>query len=290
MRRPVGTLIAVVTLLAAVTVWALWPERAPAHDSVPAPDSASAHDSAPVRGSASAAPAGLAAPDKKELAQRIVSSAENSSLDWRAQYGYVEDIGDGRGYTAGIIGFTTGTHDVLTLVEEYTGDHPDNGLARYLPALRKVDGTDSHAGLDGFPAAWRAEARETAFQKAQDRLRDRVYFDPAVERARRDGLGTLGQFVYYDAMVMHGPGGGRDGFDTLRARAVAEADTPAEGGSEKAYLDIFLDIRRKAMKSSTDHRDTTRIDTAQRRFLYADNLDLDTPLTWQVYGETYRVP
>lgn len=47
----------------------------------------------------------LAAADKKEIAMRLVSSAENSSLDWRAQDRYIEDIHDGRGYTAGIIGF-----------------------------------------------------------------------------------------------------------------------------------------------------------------------------------------
>nr|WP_318767307.1 chitosanase [Lactiplantibacillus carotarum] len=39
----------------------------------------------------------------------LVSSAENSSLDYRQQYRYIEDIHDGRGYTAGIIGFTSGT-------------------------------------------------------------------------------------------------------------------------------------------------------------------------------------
>ena len=100
------------------------------------------------------APAGLAAPAKKELAERFLSSAENSTLDWRSAYGSIEDTGDGHGYTAGIIGFCTGTDDLLTLVERYTEDHPDNGLARYLPALRAVNGTDSHKGLDpGFPAA-----------------------------------------------------------------------------------------------------------------------------------------
>lgn len=36
----------------------------------------------------------------------LVSSAENSSTDYTKQYSYIEDIGDGRGYTAGIIGFT----------------------------------------------------------------------------------------------------------------------------------------------------------------------------------------
>ncbi|MCZ9340506.1 chitosanase, partial [Streptomyces sp. TRM76130] len=93
-------------------------------------------------------PAGLSAPDKKELAQQLVASADNSTLDWRSLYGSIEDLGDGQGYTAGIAGFCTGTHDLLTLVERYTDDHPDNGLARYLPALREVDGTDSHEGLD----------------------------------------------------------------------------------------------------------------------------------------------
>lgn len=238
-----------------------------------------------------AAGAGLAAPDKKELAQRLVASAENSTLNWRSAYAYIEDIGDGQGYTAGLIGFCTGTHDLLVLVEKYTKDHPDNGLARYLPALRKVDGTDSHEGLDpGFTAAWRKEASVAAFRKAQDAERDRVYFDPAVRRAKLDGLGTLGQFIYYDAMVMHGPGTSANSFYGLRRRAMAQADTPAEGGSEKSYLDIFLDIRRAAMKSTNAHRDTTRVDTAQRKFLYDGNLDLRTPLEWKVYGETYKVP
>lgn len=237
------------------------------------------------------APPGLAAPAEKELAQRIVASAENSTLDWRGSYGYIEDIGDGRGYTAGIIGFCTGTHDLLTLVERYTRAHPGNGLAPYLPALRKVDGTGSHQGLDpGFTAAWKAEAKLPAFRAAQEEERDRVYFDPAVRLAKLDGLGTLGQFVYYDAMVFHGPGTGRDGFYGLRERALRKAGSPSLGGSERAYLGVFLDVRREAMRSRSSTIDTTRVDTAQRRFLREGNLELRTPLTWQVYGETYRVP
>ncbi|MCF3118104.1 chitosanase [Streptomyces arenae] len=236
-------------------------------------------------------PPGLAAPAKKDLAHKLVASAENSTLDWRGQYGYIEDIDDGHGYTAGIIGFCTGTHDLLTLVERYTKDHPDNGLARYLPALREVDGSDSHEGLDpGFTKAWQAEAAEPDFRAAQDDVRDRVYFDPAVRLAKLDGLGTLGQFIYYDAMVLHGPGTGPRGFYGLREATLKEADTPSQGGKEKAYLDIFLDIRRKAMKQEKAHRDTTRVDTAQRRFLYDGNLSLRTPLTWKVYGETFKVP
>lgn len=47
----------------------------------------------------------------------LVSSAENSDTDYSLQYGYIEDIGDGRGYTGGIIGFTTGTDDLPDVVE-----------------------------------------------------------------------------------------------------------------------------------------------------------------------------
>ncbi|SNX57739.1 chitosanase [Streptomyces sp. TLI_55] len=238
-----------------------------------------------------ALPPGLAAPAKKELAQQIVASAENSTLDWRTAYAYIEDIGDGQGYTAGVIGFCTGTHDLLTLVERYTKDHPDNGLARYLPALREVDGTDSHEGLDpGFTAAWKAEAKVEAFREAQDAERDRVYFDPAVRVAKLDGLGALGQFIYYDAMVFHGPGTDATSFYGLREAAMKKADPPSEGGSEEAYLSAFLDVRKAAMRTRKADIDTSRVDTAQRRFLREGKLELETPLTWAVYGETYRVP
>ncbi|WP_327122182.1 chitosanase [Streptomyces sp. NBC_01341] len=235
-------------------------------------------------------PPGLAAPAMKETASRLVSSAEASTLDWRSRYGAIDDIGDGTGYTAGIIGFCSGTNDMLQLVESYTEGHPDNPLARFLPALREVDGSDSHEGLDpGFTDAWREAADDPAFRKAQDRTRDRLYFEPAVRLAKLDGLGTLGQFVYYDAMVLHGPGVGADGFYGIRDAAMASADTVAEGGDEKAYLNAFLDESRSAIKARKVQRDTTRIDTAQRVFLREGNLGLEKPLVWQVYGETFRM-
>ncbi|TCC01595.1 chitosanase [Kribbella soli] len=225
-------------------------------------------------------------PVKKEIAQQIVSSAENSSLNWRDQFGYIEDIDDGRGYTAGIIGFCSGTHDMLELVEYYTDQVPDNPLAEYLPALREVDGSDSHEGLDpGFTDAWKQAATTTEFQAAQEHERDRVYFNPAVTLAKQDGLRTLGQFAYYDAIVMHGEGG----LDSIRADAKDHADTPADGGDETEYLNAFLDARVVEMKKEEAHEDTSRVDTAQRVFLDNGNLDLNTPLAWAVYGEPFRI-
>ena len=91
-------------------------------------------------------------------------------------------------------------------------------------------------------------------------------------------------------MVFDGPGTNASSLYGVGESAVREADSTSEGGSEKAYLDIFLDVREKAMRKRKQDIDTTRIDTAQRRFLYNGNFKLATPLVWQVYGETYKVP
>ncbi|MGW2558653.1 chitosanase [Streptomyces sp. NPDC001514] len=234
--------------------------------------------------------AGLDDPAKKEIAMQLVSSAENSSLDWKAQYKYIEDIGDGRGYTAGIIGFCSGTGDMLDLVELYTDRKPGNVLARYLPALREVDGTDSHEGLDpDFTKDWVKAARDPKFKRAQNDERDRVYFDPAVRRGKSDGIGVLGQFIYYDAIVMHGDGGDSTSFSSIRRKALAKARPPAQGGDEKTYLNAFLDARVWAMKQEEAHEDTSRVDTAQRVFVRKNNFNLDTPLDWHVYGEHFHI-
>ncbi len=232
------------------------------------------------------AAAALTAARKRDVAFQLVSSAENSSVEWRKQFGYIEDIGDGRGYTAGIIGFCSGTSDMLAVVTEYTRRSPRNKLARFLPALRAVDGSDSHAGLDpGFTTAWRAAAADPVFQKVQEDERDRMYFNPAVTTATTDGLRALGQFAYYDAAVMHGMSGLR----SIRAAALRHAQPPKQGGDEITWLSAFLDARVTEMRKEEAHSDVSRVQTAQRAFLRNANLDLNAPLSWSVYGDPFRV-
>ncbi|GAB3938402.1 chitosanase CsnA [Micromonospora vulcania] len=217
---------------------------------------------------------------------QIVSAAENSSLDWRAQFSYIEDIGDGRGYTAGIIGFCSGTGDMLELVEAYTRTKPGNVLASYLPALRAVNGTPSHAGLDpNFTRDWRTAATDATFRAAQEAERDRVYFNPSVRDGKADGVRALGQFAYYDAAVMHG----YEGMRSIRNRALARTRPPAQGGDERTWLNAFLDERVIEMKKEEAHSDTSRVDTAQRVFLNNGNFGLNTPLVFAVYGDQYRI-
>jgi chitosanase len=234
--------------------------------------------------SSSALAAGLADSRKKALALQLVSTAENSTLNWRDEFDYLEDLGDGRGYTGGIVGFCSGTSDMLALVTEYSRRAPGNKLAEYLPALRAVDGSDSHAGLDpGFPAAWKAAAADPIFQKTQEYERDRMYFNPAVALASADAVRALGQFAYYDAAVMHG----QSGLLSIRAEAMKKARTPKQGGDETVWLNAFLDARVQEMRKEEAHSDVTRVETAQRAFLRATNLDLNVPLSWRVYGDRF---
>ncbi|WP_433043797.1 chitosanase [Dactylosporangium sp. CS-033363] len=259
--------------------------------SASAPPSASPSRSAtPTKSPTSAPGKDLTDPRKKDIAMQLVSSAENSSLDWKGQYKYIEDIGDGRGYTAGIIGFCSGTGDMLELVQLYTQRVPGNVLAKYLPALRSVNNSDSHAGLDpNFTRDWKTAAADPAFQQAQNDERDRVYFNPSVNQAKADGLRALGQFIYYDAIVMHGPGNSSVSFGGIRKAAMAKAKTPAQGGDEATYLNAFLDARVAAMRTEEAHSDTSRVDTAQRVFLNNRNFDLNPPLSWKVYGDSFSI-
>jgi chitosanase len=234
---------------------------------------------------------GLDRPHQKEIAQILVSTAENSSRDWRAQYRYIEydvehNAAENRGYTGGIIGFTSKTHDMLAVVRRYVHHEPANPLTPYLPALRRVDGTSSRQGLGRpFVRAWHRAAGDPVFRHAQNHFRDAWYFDPAVHLAKRDGLHSLGQFAYYDAAVMHG----FDGEQSIRARAIRDAKPPSQGGSETAYLQAYLNERVVEMKKEEAHSDTSRVDTEQRVFLNAGNLDLNTPLDFKTYGDAYHI-
>jgi chitosanase len=261
------------------------------YDLMPLPPSSS------VRACSESSPSNcLGAPDEKDLAMRLVSAAENSSLCWKDQHQYIEynvekNKEENRGYTGGIIGFTSKTGDMFEVVKLFVDAKPVSRLTRYLPALRIVLGTSSKRGLGlQYEDAWRSCDRDPEYQDefrdAQREVCDSQYFNPAVKKAKSDGLRTLGQFIYYDAWVMHGD----EGALSIRKAARAKKTTPAKGGDETEYLHAFLDARKKAMLLEAGHQDTSRVDTMQRIFLERGNLELNLPLTFRVNGEDFRIP
>jgi chitosanase len=235
----------------------------------------------------------------KEVALELVSTAENSTTSWWDHYGYIEDLGDQRGYTAGLMGFCSGTGDMLEVVEHYTELRPGNALAQYIPELKRLaqvyadhgydlnDASADTSGLgSGFVQAWRGSASDAQFQESQRWERDRVYYTPAVTLAQHDGLGALGQFAYFDAAVNMGAAD-TSGFQALRTKALRSAALPSQGGDEAAYIQAFLQARLAAM-SGDAYGPVDRVNV-QMSWLDQGNLGLSVPLQWTMYGDPFSL-
>ena len=125
--------------------------------------------------------------EQRLVADQIISVFENDTP--RIQYGYAEDLDDGRGITAGRAGFTSATGDMLDVIERYTEIQPDNPLAKYLPRLEELAATEnaSTEGLDGLIEAWELAAEDEAFRKVQDEVVDEEYYGPATVHVRSWG-------------------------------------------------------------------------------------------------------
>ena len=229
---------------------------------------------------------GWLAGDTKRRAEALTSLFENSTTE--IQYAYVEDIHDGRGFTAGRAGFTTATGDALEVIELYTMRVPQNPLAKYLPRLRVLAKVESGSvvGLDGFAAAWTSAARDSAFRTAQDDVEDRLYFIPAMKRADTLHLATpLARAELYDAIIQHGEGDDPDGLPALLARtAKSVSGTPATGVDEKKWLDAFFTVRRADLAHASDAstraawaESVSRVD-AVRAIATTGNYDLHGPI------------
>jgi chitosanase len=109
---------------------------------------------------------------QQRRAETLTNVFEFSSTS--PQYGYAEYLGDDRGITFGRCGFTTGTGDGLVVVREYTRKKPSNPLAKFLPALERIDaaktGESSNdiTGLTGFIDAVKSLGSDSDFKDVQD--------------------------------------------------------------------------------------------------------------------------
>jgi chitosanase len=193
-------------------------------------------------------------PVYKEIALQLTSTAENSTKDWTTAYRYIEDIGDGRGYTGGIVGFCSATFDMEILLKHYQKIAPGNSLVPFLDEFATISAQStqtarnnmSHTLLDplNFVEAWQNAAdTDPLFRQAQRDERDRVYWAPALSQAVADGVGPLGLAILYDISVNHGPGTDSQSFGGIVTTARTVAAPPSEGGNEVAYLNALTNAR-----------------------------------------------
>jgi chitosanase len=246
----------------------------------------------------------LADPARLRVAEAIISSFENSST--AMPYASAQDIGDGRGITAGRAGFTSGTHDLLLVVQQYeaSAGGERTPLTGYLPALIAIDasvrdggdGGDT-SGLEGFEVAWRQTSQvDPRLDRAQDDVYRRLYLEPAMAQARAVGLTTaLGQLVVLDSAVQHGTGSDPDGLATMIAETT-EAHGSEPQPDRSGWLEEFLEIRRAHLLDPADEattevwrRSVPRVDTLET-LLDEEQFGLETPLDWTFAGQRFHLP
>jgi chitosanase len=249
-----------------------------------------------VTGSGSGATVG-ADGDVDQVIGQLVSVFENGTTE--IQYAYVEDLDDGRGYTAGRAGFCTACGDLLTVVKTYTAQVPANPLAGYLPTLTDLaaSSNDSTRGLSGFEDAWRTAAKDPVFRTVQDDVTDALYVAPARKIAEDSGVrSALGLGILVDTGVQQGTDTDPDGLPAMVTKTnAAVGGTPAGGVDETTWLRGFLAVRRATLEhpSSSDTSDVWkesvgRVD-AFAALLDAGNFDLATPFTINPFGDPQTI-
>ncbi len=262
-----------------------------------------------VPGSTVSGSTDLRSPVFQEMAFEFTSTAENSTTDWTGSYDYCEDILDGRGYTGGLVGFTSATADMLALVEYYQTLRPtSNPLAAYIDGLEATTAfgdtvDEADYGVDGggasgiaaselgapFLAAWAdAATNDPLFRQAQRDLRQTMYFGPALAAAIADGVGPLGLLIYYDTIVNHGPGevsSGDGSFDDIRSRTTGTK--PISGGNQRTWLVNFKNVRSAVLTEWGDNPSDGRIAAITSLLPASPNFQLTGTVSWSMYGEAF---
>ncbi|KAJ1562507.1 hypothetical protein HK405_011294 [Cladochytrium tenue] len=173
-----------------------------------------------------------------DMLLQITSIYETSSTT--LNYGICGDIGDGNGYSAGCVQFTTKSGSALKVVESYLETNPNSALAAFVAGLEAVVGTGTTSIISGFCTAWTAAAAadQTGFGASQRTIASQYYLTPNADLVSSLGLTTatgVGQIM--DCAIQLGLGG----CNTIAASTAATS--PANGGDEATYLNAFLDAR-----------------------------------------------
>ena len=214
----------------------------------------------------------------------LVSIAENSTTSWWTTYTYIEDIGDGRGYTINIVGFCTGTSDFLWFVQNLQKFSPNHPLVKYLPALIKVDGTSSHAGLDGLPALIKTLGNDPDYLRATWEAVIHFYWGPAMTAAAQYGLTSpISKGQLYDINLNMG---------SLSLMRKVQAKSPAQGGDEKVWLAELQSLWLNQITVVDPSLNSRQPDRALmwKSILTKGNVNLDRPITGlSCYGEKFQI-
>jgi chitosanase len=223
----------------------------------------------------------------KEIAFQLTSCLENSNTEM--EYNYAENINDGRGVTFGAVGFCTGTYDGNILLKYYRVLNPNNTLAKYIPALDKIDagehneaegdGNPDTTGLDGFITDVQ-NCNDPLFKTAQLHEIDVLYWNPAINLSEKYNMTSpLSKAFIYDICIRHGT---EDAESMLK-----QAKSNAVNMTEYAKLSALIKVRDNVLKNE-GLGDVDR-DTGYKALLESSNYYLITPFVFSAYGDKFTI-
>ena len=259
--------------------------------------------------------------------EQISSAFENSTTEFR--YSYIEDIGDKYGITAGRIGFTSTTGDLLETVQKYVdAKGPDTPLAKYLPCLKAINHPNaSYACLfrsvsakelnskefkttgllaHDFGRAWVAAASDPIMKKVQDEMVEKNVLAPALKWTNDLQLKSkLGVAIIYDSILQRGEDGpnGMEGMAARVKKAFAAnhrgKTQPSGDEEEKEWLSLLLQNRRATLKrpyvSTWKQQPTDDPYVSYPRaeclmkVLKDGNLDFSRPVEFKYFGDDFSI-
>lgn len=294
-RRKIRPTLIIDTNVAAVTS-----TTTPVLSTISTPSATTATDSATTFSSlAPAYPTATPSSNQnwRDMADKVVSVFENGSPS--LHFDYCENIGDGRGYTAGYRGFTT-AQDAVEVLDIYRNLQPQSVMSKYCDTLRKLSKSTNAdtSSLSDFCNDWKSVANEDPlFQKAQQEWNNKQYWEPAMKLAdehvgKKIKPSPLTYLIFYDTMVQHGLDDDPVGVGAKTIINETNDKMQSYQGSPKdwemKYLETFLNIRRRVLSSSSDvwKESVTRID-ALEYLVSQKNVDLTSPLKLpsHVYNE-----
>lgn len=240
-------------------------------------------------------------PSITQMQQNIIFSltniAENSQTNFA--YNYAENIGDGRGITFGIIGFTSGTYDGTLLIRHIKELDSSNYLVKYLPAFEAIDKlphpdgkTSNTKGLSNFIKDFKAHGGDSVVKTAQiDKLKE-LYWNPTIQKVIELGVQyALTVAELYDICVNHGADGDESdkGLKQLVEDTNDKIGSIESGVDEKVWLNALYDVRKAYMESDPTWADALDRIEMHRRILKTGNVNLIAPFNVKCYGDSFTI-
>lgn len=179
------------------------------------------------------------------LFTRFLCLCENDSgspeVDYRAVYLYKDGNGGRRQVTLGM-GFTEDGGNLGKVLDAYFAN---GGTDAELKAKRGKIGTGTLAGDDAFCRALSAAGKESAMQRAQDKIFRDAYLAPAIGWAEREGFNQPLSYAVAVDSYLH------SGKMSQHLRDKFSETTPRVGGDEKAWMRAYCRERLAWFKRST---------------------------------------